>query len=110
MLNMGGPSSLDGAVDGVEPFLRRLFLDGEIIMLGPLQKFLVRARGAPVIGGGPHRGVSRRIACAAAAAVRRPPAAPLPSLRLVDQSCAAKPHLAVAVAGSVHCAQARAAH
>ncbi len=41
MLNMGGPSSLDGPVDGVEPFLRRLFTDGEIIKLGPLQKWLV---------------------------------------------------------------------
>jgi len=41
MLNMGGPSSLDGPVDGVEPFLRRLFLDGEIIKLGPLQSVLV---------------------------------------------------------------------
>jgi hypothetical protein len=44
MLNMGGPGSLDGAVDGVEPFLNRLFSDKEIIMLGPLQKWLVRSR------------------------------------------------------------------
>jgi hypothetical protein len=48
MLNMGGPSSLDGPVDGVEPFLNRLFSDKEIIMLGPLQKWLVRKR-APKI-------------------------------------------------------------
>ena len=41
MLNMGGPSSLDGPEDGVEPFLNRLFSDKEIIMLGPLQKWLV---------------------------------------------------------------------
>ena len=40
MLNMGGPSSLDGAEDGVAPFLTRLFSDGEIIRLGPLQKTL----------------------------------------------------------------------
>lgn len=42
MLNMGGPGSLDGAEDGVKPFLTRLFSDGEIIKLGPLQKWLVR--------------------------------------------------------------------
>ncbi len=42
MLNMGGPSSLDGPVDGVEPFLMRLFGDGEIIKMGPLQPWLVR--------------------------------------------------------------------
>ena len=45
MLNMGGPSSLDGPVDGVGPFLQRLFSDGEIIRLGPFQKFLVRCGG-----------------------------------------------------------------
>jgi Ferrochelatase len=44
MLNMGGPSSLDGPEDGVEAFLRRLFLDPEIIRLGPLQSWLVRER------------------------------------------------------------------
>ena len=33
MLNMGGPSSLLGAEDGVQPFLARLFQDGEIIGL-----------------------------------------------------------------------------
>ena len=43
-MNMGGPGSLDGEHDGVEPFLRRLFADREIIMLGPLQKSLVCAR------------------------------------------------------------------
>ena len=42
MLNMGGPSSLDGPEDGVEPFLGRLFGDGEIIQMGPLQSILVR--------------------------------------------------------------------
>jgi protoheme ferro-lyase len=42
MLNMGGPSSLDGPEDGVETFLGRLFGDPEIIPLGPLQGFLVR--------------------------------------------------------------------
>ena len=41
MLNMGGPGSLDGVEDGVEPFLQRLFGDREIIQLGPLQKILV---------------------------------------------------------------------
>lgn len=41
MLNMGGPSSLHGEHDGVGPFLHRLFSDGEIIRLGPLQKILV---------------------------------------------------------------------
>lgn len=41
MLNMGGPSSLDGPDDGVELFLRNLFLDKDIIPLGPLQKYLV---------------------------------------------------------------------
>lgn len=40
MLNMGGPSSLHGEHDGVGPFLHRLFSDGEIIRLGPLQKIL----------------------------------------------------------------------
>lgn len=40
MLNMGGPSSLTGAYDGVEAFLRRLFMDREIIRLGPLQNIL----------------------------------------------------------------------
>ena len=37
LLNMGGPSSLHGAEDGVGAFLRRLFTDREIIKLGPLQ-------------------------------------------------------------------------
>jgi protoheme ferro-lyase len=41
MLNMGGPSSLDGLDDGVKPFLMRLFQDGEIIKLGPFQSTLV---------------------------------------------------------------------
>ena len=41
MLNMGGPSSLEGAHDGVEAFLHRLFMDNEIISLGPLQRWLV---------------------------------------------------------------------
>lgn len=41
MMNMGGPGSLDGPEDGVKPFLTRLFSDGEIIKLGPLQKWLV---------------------------------------------------------------------
>ncbi len=41
MLNMGGPSSLDGLDDGVHPFLKRLFQDGEIIKLGPFQIPLV---------------------------------------------------------------------
>jgi protoheme ferro-lyase len=41
MLNMGGPSSLDGPEDGVKPFLRNLFSDPEIIPLGPLQTWLV---------------------------------------------------------------------
>ncbi len=42
MLNMGGPSSLDGETDGVQPFLTNLFTDPEIIPLGPLQRWLVR--------------------------------------------------------------------
>jgi protoporphyrin/coproporphyrin ferrochelatase len=42
MLNMGGPSSLYGEDDGVEPFLRNLFSDPEIIPLGALQDTLVR--------------------------------------------------------------------
>lgn len=41
MLNMGGPSTLHGKEDGVEAFLTRLFSDGEIIKLGPLQRWLV---------------------------------------------------------------------
>jgi hypothetical protein len=45
MLNMGGPSSLEGPEDGVQPFLERLFCDKEIIKMGPLQKYLVRAAG-----------------------------------------------------------------
>ena len=48
MLNMGGPSSLDGETDGVRPFLTNLFTDPEIIPLGPLQKYLVRAPLIPV--------------------------------------------------------------
>jgi protoheme ferro-lyase len=44
MLNMGGPSSLDGAADGVRPFLKRLFSDKEIIQLGG--GFLQRAVGS----------------------------------------------------------------
>jgi protoporphyrin/coproporphyrin ferrochelatase len=41
LLNMGGPSSLHGKVDGVEPFLTRLFTDNEIIGLPKLlQPFL----------------------------------------------------------------------
>ena len=40
MLNMGGPGSLDGPTDGVQPFLGRLFGDPEIIGLGPLQRWL----------------------------------------------------------------------
>lgn len=43
MMNMGGPGSLEGEQDGVKPFLQRLFSDGEIIRLGPLQKILVRS-------------------------------------------------------------------
>lgn len=60
MLNMGGPSSLEGSVDGVQPFLQRLFMDKEIIMLGPLQKWLVSAgdvrarRRAPRTAPRPH--------------------------------------------------------
>lgn len=42
LMNMGGPGSLEGPEDGVRAFLTRLFLDGEIIKLGPLQKWLVR--------------------------------------------------------------------
>ena len=34
MMNMGGPSSLTGAADGVSAFLKRLFSDSEIIQLG----------------------------------------------------------------------------
>lgn len=52
LLNMGGPGSLDGAEDGVEPFLQRLFSDGEIIALGPLQRWLgplIARRRAPRI-------------------------------------------------------------
>ena len=53
MLNMGGPSSLHGAVDGVQPFLTRLFLDGEIIGLPrALQPWLgtaIAARRSPRI-------------------------------------------------------------
>lgn len=48
MMNMGGPQSLDG----VEPFLRALFEDGEIIRLGPLQSILgpwIARRRAPRI-------------------------------------------------------------
>lgn len=41
MMNMGGPSSLEGEIDGVGAFLKRLFMDGEIISLGPLQNVLV---------------------------------------------------------------------
>ena len=58
MLNMGGPATLDA----VEPFLRALFNDGEIIALGPLQRWLgpfIAQRRAPrireqyaAIGGG----------------------------------------------------------
>ena len=47
-MNMGGPPDLDG----VEPFLRALFNDGEIIQLGPLQKWLgpwIAQRRAPRI-------------------------------------------------------------
>jgi ferrochelatase len=40
MLNMGGPPSLDG----VNPFLKNLFSDPEIIPLGPLQPTLVCRR------------------------------------------------------------------
>ena len=43
MMNMGGPSSLSGSEDGVEPFLTNLFTDPEIIKLGPLQPWLVRS-------------------------------------------------------------------
>lgn len=43
MMNMGGPSSLTGEKDGVQHFLTNLFTDPEIIPLGPLQKYLVRA-------------------------------------------------------------------
>jgi len=53
MLNMGGPSSLEGAADGVQPFLTRLFLDGEIIGLPrALQPWLgtaIAARRSPRI-------------------------------------------------------------
>lgn len=42
MLNMGGPSTLEGQRDGVQPFLTNLFTDPEIIPLGPLQPYLVR--------------------------------------------------------------------
>jgi ferrochelatase len=53
MLNMGGPSSLSGAADGVQPFLTRLFLDPEIIGLPrALQPWLgttIAARRAPRI-------------------------------------------------------------
>lgn len=48
MMNMGGPQSLEG----VEPFLRMLFEDGEIIKLGPLQPWLgplIARRRAPRI-------------------------------------------------------------
>lgn len=50
MLNMGGPSSLDGEVDGVKPFLTRLFTDKEIIRLGPLQSKLVSVAAAALGG------------------------------------------------------------
>ena len=40
LMNMGGPGSLHGPVDGVGPFLQRLFRDGEIIKLGRLQHVL----------------------------------------------------------------------
>jgi len=42
MMNMGGPSSLDGERDGVKAFLSRLFADGEIIQFGAFQNILVR--------------------------------------------------------------------
>lgn len=54
MMNMGGPGSLEGKEDGVEPFLSRLFADGEIIQLGGgwFQKALggfISARRSPRI-------------------------------------------------------------
>ncbi|KAA0146279.1 hypothetical protein FNF29_08150 [Cafeteria roenbergensis] len=53
MLNMGGPSSLEGERDGVGAFLRRLFEDGEIITLGRLQNslgsFIARRRTPKII-------------------------------------------------------------
>jgi hypothetical protein len=74
MLNMGGPSSLHGAEDGVKPFLTRLFSDPEIIGLGGGLK-QVRARcGACLPASLPHSARGR-----ARARWRRPPARPLPS-------------------------------
>ena len=55
MLNMGGPGSLQGPEDGVKPFLTRLFSDGEIIKLGPLQKLLVRCCVKDLLPRGVHR-------------------------------------------------------
>jgi protoheme ferro-lyase len=49
MMNMGGPSSLEGEEDGVGPFLKRLFTDGEIITLGPLQNVLVSMTSPPTM-------------------------------------------------------------
>lgn len=48
LLNMGGPST----VSEVQPFLSRLFADGDLIPLGPLQKYLgqfIAARRTPKI-------------------------------------------------------------
>ena len=53
LMNMGGPSSLTGKVDGVEPFLTRLFTDNEIIglpkLLQPYLGPLIAKRRSPRI-------------------------------------------------------------
>jgi len=56
MLNMGGPSSLEGKEDGVGAFLDRLFADGEIITLGKLQNWLVRDVTCPSRAAPPRAG------------------------------------------------------
>jgi protoporphyrin/coproporphyrin ferrochelatase len=54
LMNMGGPSSLEGKVDGVEPFLTRLFTDHEIIGLPKLLQpylgpFIAKRRSPRII-------------------------------------------------------------
>lgn len=69
MLNMGGPSSLEGERDGVGAFLRRLFEDGEIITLGRFQDSLVRR--------------TRRVTSHAPQRPRRQPWPPSPARRML---------------------------